>query len=748
MLNLEPSVSLDQFTPGSTFIHYRLLERIGHGGEADVWSAWDSHGKRIVAVKLIAPSKGHEVPSPQFNTEARLIARLAHANIVPLYDYGEWSSLRFLAMRFMVNGTLLSVLRQGPLPLPLFAEMAQAIADALDFVHDSEIVHRDLKPGNVLLDSRQSPFLTDFGLARQLSVGSTVPIHSPEGTLPYMSPEQLRGEIITAQSDLFSLGVMLFEMLTGQLPIGGKAVLAVHQSQTGIPIEDPIQYCPSLPEGTVHVLRRLTANRPADRPPNATECVRQLIALLDMTPIKLSGPFHSQTEDALDMLGEALNTWTPAQEQYPFSLTKLALIAAQCNDEPAYPLFAMPQSSQILLYGALHYQREVDIEHWWNRTPEDLRREVCWALILRIGDAPEIPAAARILAQSHQIVPDGSLPANVQARLIGLVQADLDPISRQALDLLVRWSTPSANGWRRSKTDVDSLLVQVAGMSSPLVPAALQAIVETHSASALYDIMALANRKLARQAITVVRDAGRPLPPGIPWLLQAEVLLRIATRQLTARPLSLLADYFWLALPTCLDLAFFLYLTRRTGVIFSGQRLFNALAPGLLFGLEIALGLFVAQTIVERLRILPAVVRVILGTLLGGAITTWAFANIHVLFYDIPPDSPLLLPGALIFTFGFALGGLFRRPFVRSIVAAVGVLTALLLTWWFYLDRGDAPLLYFEYFDSDPFLNACIPALLLALFIGVVSQYGRWWLRLARGLYRQDPKNFTKISHT
>src|SRR5260221_9385651 len=102
MINLEPSASLDQFAPGSTFIRYGLLERIGHGGEADVWSAWDSHGKRIVAIKLIAPVKGQDGPSPQFNTEARLIARLAHPNIVPLYDYGEWSSLRFLAMRYMV----------------------------------------------------------------------------------------------------------------------------------------------------------------------------------------------------------------------------------------------------------------------------------------------------------------------------------------------------------------------------------------------------------------------------------------------------------------------------------------------------------------------------------------------------------------------------------------------------------------------------------------------------------------------
>src|SRR5262245_24108380 len=172
MINVDQPPSLQQYSEGSILGHYQFLERIGHGGEADVWSAWDNRGKRVVALKLIATTKDSGISSLQFNREAHLIARLEHSNIVPLYDFGELSSLRFLVMRYMVNGSLLNLLRGGPLSLPMFARIAPLIATALDFIHSNSIVHRDLKPGNILLDSRHLPFLTDFGLARQLSVSS------------------------------------------------------------------------------------------------------------------------------------------------------------------------------------------------------------------------------------------------------------------------------------------------------------------------------------------------------------------------------------------------------------------------------------------------------------------------------------------------------------------------------------------------------------------------------------------------
>ncbi len=744
MINLEQPASLEQFSEGSVLGYYQFLERIGHGGEADVWSAWDNRGKRVVALKLIETTKDTGLSSLQFNREAHLIARLEHPNIVPLYDYGEWSSLRFLAMRYMTSGSLLNQLRSGPLTLAMFSLIAPLIAEALDFIHINDIVHRDLKPGNILLDSRRLPFLTDFGLARQLSISSTVPIHTPEGTLPYMSPEQIRGEAITRQGDLFSFGVMLFEMLTGQLPLGGVTSLAVHQQQTGLPIEDPIQYCPTLPPGIAEVLRRLTADRPSDRPRNAREPVRQLLALLDVSPVTISGPHHDQVEDARDMLGEALKTWTPDEKQYPFSLTRYVLVSKQCAESDVYPAFSSAQVSQMLLYGALRYQRGADVDVWWAKTPEAMRREVCWAMILQLTDDAERLILTRVLALAQTITPDGALPTAVRERLVALAKAGIDPVSGQALDVLVRWSMPLDAGWRFSTTALDSLIVDLATSGTPLTAAALRAIVETRSAVALHTLVASPNRDLARRALTEVWNAVHSLPSNIPWWLRAEVLLRISVRQLTERPLALLADYFWMALASVLAMGFFIWLTRRTPDFMSANRLFNALAPGLLFGMEIGFGLTVACSIAQRLRTVPAVVRLALGTLVGGLITAWAFANFQLLFYDAPPDSPLLLPASLIFTLGFALGGVFRRPLTRAALAGVGVLVALLGTWLIYLQTDYSPLLYFE--EGSVIEVALVPALLFALVIGLVSQSRGLWLRLLRSAIIPTAGDFTKNS--
>ncbi len=743
MINLDQPASLEQFSEGSFLGYYQFLERIGFGGEAHVWSAWESRARRVVALKLIATSKESGLSSLQFSREAHLIAQLIHPNIVPLYDFGEWAGLRFLAMRYMVNGTLLNQLRNGPLSPAMFARIALPIAEALDFIHANNVVHRDLKPGNILLDSRNVPFLTDFGLARQLSVGSTIPINTPEGTLPYMPPEQVGMEVITSRGDLFSFGVMLFEMLTGQLPLDGKTSLALHQQKLGIPIEDPADRCPSLPKGLVHILRRLTADRPTDRPENATDAVRQLLALLDLTPVMITGPHHDQPDDARDLLHEALRSWTPAAVQPPFKMrTQFVLVSRQCAENPADPLFSSPQASQLLLCGALHYQPDVD--YWWQKTPEAMRREVCWALILRPGDPIDAPLISRVLALARTIKPDGLLPADLLNRLIALAKAGIEGVSNQALDLLVLWSIPAEPGWRYTKTAVDTLIVDLVTGAAPLTPAALRAMIQTRSATALYDIIALPDRALKRRAVTEVWVTTQSLPSNIPWLLRAEVLLRISAHQLTERPLFLLADYFWLALASAFAVGFWIYFTNRSlRLIGDARLLFNSLAPGLLFGLEIGLGLFVAHTIANRLRLIPAVMRVLLGTFVGGLITGWAFANYHVLFLDIPAESPLLLPGAIVYTFGFAVAGLLRSRIVQAAAASLGVLAALMGTWLSYLSTNYDPLLYFE---SDSFNDSWLLALLIALIAGLVSQSWVLWRRLFVSSINWMHENFTKNS--
>src|SRR5262249_6592198 len=139
------------------------------------------------------------------------------------------------------------------------ARLALTIAHALDFIHERSIVHRDLKPANILLDSRADAYLSDFGIAREFGETSTLTMNTPEGTLPYMSPEQLDLGRISPRSDVYSLGVLLFEMLTGKLPLGGQFILAIKQRQTHEQLEDPSTINPAIPTGVAAILRELTS---------------------------------------------------------------------------------------------------------------------------------------------------------------------------------------------------------------------------------------------------------------------------------------------------------------------------------------------------------------------------------------------------------------------------------------------------------------------------------------------------------
>ena len=209
--------------PGSVLGRYRLVERIGEGGMGEVWKAHDVRLDRDVAIKmLLRGALGDATSRERFRREALVLSRLSHPGVATIFDFDQHDGFDFLVMEYVPGGTLESRLAAGRLPLAETLTLGAAIAEALDSAHQRGFVHRDLKPGNVVLTADGRPKILDFGLALLLSggqaAGKLTQTGAVVGSLPYMAPEQLFGEADDARTDVYALGVMLFEMVTGQRP--------------------------------------------------------------------------------------------------------------------------------------------------------------------------------------------------------------------------------------------------------------------------------------------------------------------------------------------------------------------------------------------------------------------------------------------------------------------------------------------------------------------------------------------------
>ena len=210
---------------------YRIISQIGQGGMATVYKAYQPSMDRNVAVKVLP---GQLAQSPEFTQrfqqEARIIAKLEHAHILPVFDYGESDGIAYFVMRYLEAGTLKDKMQAGrPLPLKEIDRLFTQLADALSYAHSLGVVHRDLKPANALIDSRGNLFLTDFGIAKILESASPrlTQTDAIMGTPAYISPEQAQAQKVDQRSDIYSLGIILYEMVTGQVPFTADTPLAV-----------------------------------------------------------------------------------------------------------------------------------------------------------------------------------------------------------------------------------------------------------------------------------------------------------------------------------------------------------------------------------------------------------------------------------------------------------------------------------------------------------------------------------------
>ncbi len=257
---------------GTNLGPYRILEKLGRGGMATVYKAYQPSLDRYVAVKVL-PAHLTDEPgyAERFKREARAVAKLEHPNILPVYDYGQEGDLTYIVMRYMEGGTLKALLGR-PLDLSLAVDLIGQIAGALDHAHEHGVVHRDVKPSNVLLDQANRALLTDFGVARIVEATQQITATGVGvGTPAYMSPEQGQGKRVDRRSDVYSLGVVLYEMLTGRVPYEADTPLGVVWKHANEPLPLPRSINAAIPEAVERVVLKAMAKAPEDRYATAGE---------------------------------------------------------------------------------------------------------------------------------------------------------------------------------------------------------------------------------------------------------------------------------------------------------------------------------------------------------------------------------------------------------------------------------------------------------------------------------------------
>ncbi|HZC12525.1 MAG TPA: protein kinase, partial [Thermoleophilaceae bacterium] len=251
---------------------YRILRKLGSGGMANVYLAEDEELGRRVAIKILNERYASDDSfNERFRREAKSAAALSHPNIVSIYDRGEGDGRPYIAMEVVEGRSLKElILQRGPLPIAEAVEYAKQILHAVRFAHRNGIIHRDIKPHNILLGAEDRLKVTDFGIARA-GASQMTEVGSIMGTAQYLSPEQARGAPVTAASDLYSVGIVLYEMLTGKTPFNGDTPIEIAMKHLNEAPRPPSELRPEVPPELDQIVLRALAKDPHERYQTAEE---------------------------------------------------------------------------------------------------------------------------------------------------------------------------------------------------------------------------------------------------------------------------------------------------------------------------------------------------------------------------------------------------------------------------------------------------------------------------------------------
>ena len=290
---------------GNSIGRYHVLEQLGEGGMATVYKAFDTRLEREVAIKLLRTERlDSRKATKRFEIEAKALAKLNHPNIVQVLDFGEHDGTPYLVMEYVPGGTLKKQLGK-PLPWQQAAQLLAPIARALAYAHENNLVHRDVKPSNILITSTGIPKLADFGIAKMLEMEETMDLTGTSvgvGTPWYMSPEQGKGEKIDQRTDIYSLGIVFYELVTGRKPYQADTPMAVIYQHVQDPLPRPTKIVSSLPSHVEQFLFKALAKEPENRFQSMGEIADVLEKLGAGAKVKVRAP-GKNTRRTLAVLG-------------------------------------------------------------------------------------------------------------------------------------------------------------------------------------------------------------------------------------------------------------------------------------------------------------------------------------------------------------------------------------------------------------------------------------------------------------
>lgn len=276
---------------------YKVIRKIGGGGMAYVYLARDMILERDVAIKILRLDFAHEDEFiRRFQREAQSATSLTHENIVSIYDIGEEDDIYYIVMEYVDGMTLKQYIQQyDPIPTEKAIDIMIQLTSAVEHAHENQIIHRDIKPQNILINHHGHVMITDFGIAMALSATSITQTNSVLGSVHYLSPEQARGGMATIKSDIYSLGIVMFELLTGRLPFSGESAVSIALKHLQSETPSPRRWNEDIPQSVENIVLKATAKDPFLRYNSAEELMSDLQTALD--PNRKNDPKFEVPED-------------------------------------------------------------------------------------------------------------------------------------------------------------------------------------------------------------------------------------------------------------------------------------------------------------------------------------------------------------------------------------------------------------------------------------------------------------------